>query len=74
MPVHGAGGPCTPGALPAGTDTFTEMYASDGNHPSNAGTYLEGLIIASSITGQYDMKMCLPGSPSTLIPRIFFQV
>lgn len=50
--VHDAGGLCTSGTLPAGTSTFAEMYASDGNHPSNAGTYLEGLIIASSITGE----------------------
>ena len=28
------------------------MYAPDGNHPSMAGTYLQGLIIASSMTGE----------------------
>ena len=50
--MHCAGGLCSPSTLPAGTDTFKQMYISDGNHPSIAGTYLEGLIVASSITGQ----------------------
>ena len=50
--VLDAGGICSPSALPAGADTFTQMYATDGNHPSEAGTYLEGLLIASSLTGE----------------------
>jgi len=50
--VLAAGGLCSPSVLPAGTDTFAQLYASDGNHPSDPGTYLQGLIIASSITGQ----------------------
>ena len=50
--LRAAGSLCSPSALPAGTDTFKQMYIADGNHPSIAGTYLEGLIIASSITGQ----------------------
>ena len=43
---------CSPKDLPEGLDTFTKMYASDGNHPSMAGTYLQGLIIASSMPGE----------------------
>ena len=64
-PARDAGGLCSPSTLPAGTSTFAEMYASDGNHPSNAGTYLEGLIIASSITGETSHdSILIPGGPS----------
>ncbi len=42
---------CEEGNFPAGWDTFKQMYDSDGNHPSEQGTYLEGLIIASAMTG-----------------------
>lgn len=59
-----AGGLCSPVSLPAGSDTFKEMYASDGNHPSPAGTYLQGLIIASSMTGDRG------GSTAPIISRI----
>ncbi len=37
--------------FPARWNTFTEIYEEDGNHPSEKGTYLEGLIIASAMTG-----------------------
>ncbi len=68
--VHDAGGLCSPSTLPAGQSTFAEMYASDGNHPSNAGTYLEGLIIASSITGEIHTiaHRGTLGNPFTMIP------
>ncbi len=42
---------CKESNYPAGWDTFKQMYDSDGNHPSVQGTYLEGLIIASAMTG-----------------------
>ncbi|CAL8463930.1 g3465 [Coccomyxa elongata] len=41
---------CKEGTYPAGWDTFKQMY-SDDYHPSEQGTYLEGLIIASAMTG-----------------------
>ena len=52
MYCYRSGDFCSPKALPEGLDTFTKMYAPDGNHPSMAGTYLQGLIIASSMTGK----------------------
>ncbi|KAK9845899.1 hypothetical protein WJX81_005505 [Elliptochloris bilobata] len=30
---------------------FTSLFAYDGNHPSEAGTYLEALVVASTISG-----------------------
>ena len=45
--------PCSPTSLPEGGGTFADLYESDGNHPSNAGQYLQSLIIASSMTGAH---------------------
>ncbi len=41
---------CKEDTYPAGWDTFKQMY-SDEHHPSEEGTYLKGLIIASAMTG-----------------------
>ena len=30
---------------------FTALFADDGNHPSEGGTYLESLVVASTISG-----------------------
>ncbi|BDA49030.1 hypothetical protein COCOBI_13-1400 [Coccomyxa sp. Obi] len=43
---------CNEGNYPAGWDTFMQMFADgDDHHPSDKGTYLQGLIIASAMTG-----------------------
>lgn len=42
---------CNEDTYPAIWDTFKGLYALDGNHPSEQGTYLQGLIIASAMTG-----------------------
>jgi hypothetical protein len=71
--VFDADGICSPSALPAGADTFTQMYAPDGNHPSEAGTYLEGLLIASSLTGELTEAVngsCAKGAVHPLLSSV----
>ncbi|CAL8461564.1 g1095 [Coccomyxa elongata] len=41
---------CLASNLPAGNNSFVDLY-SDKLHPSREGTYLQGLIIASAMTG-----------------------
>lgn len=43
---------CKVADYPDGWNTFKQLYYDDGNHPSDQGTYLEGLIIASTMTGE----------------------
>jgi hypothetical protein len=53
---------CSPASYPDGADTFMDLYEPDGNHPSAKGTYLQALIITSSLTG---------GAPHCLQPSSF---
>ena len=47
---------------------FTALFADDGNHPSEGGTYLESLVVASTISGArthlavclFQQQTCLP--------------
>ena len=42
---------CSPCRMVCRYSVFTSLYADDGNHPSEAGTYLEALVVASTISG-----------------------
>ena len=61
---------CRADQYPASQDTFRQMYENDGNHPSEQGTYLEGLVIVSAMTGAAFPCFCISASCLTLTTRV----